>query len=98
MNRNLRDRLRDRMLSVPDEMDEDFLPWRFKEARPALVETLEKLQTAGIPNETIVTVMLVEMLPRLVHQRGPHWAAAMLARIAHNIHSATEYTGPKQWH
>jgi hypothetical protein len=90
------DRLRDRMLEAPDELDESHLPFRFKEARSVLVQAISELEAGGIPNETLVTVMLAEMLPRMVHQNGPTWAAAMLAKLAQNIGAGNSPAGSMQ--
>jgi hypothetical protein len=96
MTRTPLDRLRDRMLDAPDELDESHLPFRFKEARSLMAEAISKLEAAGIPNETLVTVMLAEMLPRMVHQNGPAWAAAMLAKLAQNIGTGRSPAGSMQ--
>lgn len=77
--------LRDQMLSAPDECNEMNLPPRFTEARTELRETLKRLEQNGVPNETIVTLMLSEMLPRMVFERGPVATAAILGKLAHNI-------------
>jgi len=96
MTRTPLDRLRDRMLDAPDAVDENHLPPRFKEARSLLVEAITNMESAGIPNDAIVTVMLAEMLPRMVHQNGPAWAAAMLAKLAHNIGAGASPSGAVQ--
>jgi hypothetical protein len=96
MTRPPLDRLRDRMLDAPAEIDERHLPFRFQEARSILTEALAKLEATGIPNETVVTVMLAEMLPRMVHQNGPAWAAAMLAKLAQNIGVGSSPAGTVQ--
>jgi hypothetical protein len=96
MNRSPLDQLRDRMLDAPDEVEERRLPPRFKEARCALAAALAGMEAAGMPNETLVTVMLAEMLPRMVHQNGPEWAAAMLAKLARNIGAGTSPAGMRQ--
>jgi hypothetical protein len=96
MKRSPLDQLRDRMFDAPNEVDEMHLPPRFKEAREALRKTIARLETSGIPNETLVTVMLSEMLPRMVHQNGPAWAAAMLLKLAHNIGAGASPLGMRQ--
>ena len=96
MTRSPLDQLRDRMLDAPNEVDEMHLPPRFKEAREALGQIIARLEANGIPNETLVTVMLSEMLPRMVHQNGPEWAAAMLFKLAHNIGAGASPSGMSQ--
>jgi hypothetical protein len=96
MKRAPLDQLRERMLDAPNEVDERHLPPRFREARTALVEAISNLEAIGIPNETLVTVLLAEMLPRMVHQNGPAWAAATLAKLAHNIGAAASPAGIRQ--
>jgi hypothetical protein len=96
MTRSPLDRLRDRMLDAPAEVEDRHLPPRFNEARRALAEALAAMEAAGMPNETLVTVMLAEMLPRMVHQNGPEWAAAMLAKLARNIGAGASPAGTRQ--
>jgi hypothetical protein len=96
MKRTPLDQLRDRLLDAPNEVDERHLPPRFNEARTALVEAITNMEAIGIPNETLLTVMLAEMLPRMVHQNGPEWAAAMLAKLAHNIGAGVSPAGMRQ--
>jgi hypothetical protein len=96
MKRTPLDQLRDRMLDAADEVDERHLPLRFTEARSALVEAISNLEAIGIPNETLVTVMLAEMLPRMVRQNGPEWAATMLAKLARNIGAGASPAGIRQ--
>ena len=79
------DQLRDRLLEAPDDVDAVHLPPRFGEARQALVRVIDRLQRKGVPNDTLVTVMLAEMLPRMVHGNGPEWAAATLGKIAQSL-------------
>jgi hypothetical protein len=96
MSRTPLDQRRDRMLDARNEIDEGHLPARFKEARSVLAEALTKMEGVGIPNATIVTVMLAEMLPRMVHQNGPVWAATMLVKLAQNIRSGASPLGSMQ--
>lgn len=96
MKKDRLDQLRDRMLDAPNEIDEGHLPPRFKEARTALIEAITNMEATGIANETLVTVLLAEMLPRMVHQNGPAWAAAMLAKLAHNIGAGASQAGMRQ--
>jgi hypothetical protein len=94
MKRTPLDRVRDRLLETPNEIDESHLPPKFKEARSILADAIASMEVAGISSETLVTVMLAEMLPRMVQQNGPVWAATMLAKLAQNIRA--EATGSMQ--
>jgi hypothetical protein len=96
MKRSPLDQFRDRMLEAPAEIDAQHLPPRFEEARRALAETLSGLEATGIPGETLVTVMMAEMLPRIVHLNGPEWTAVMLAKLARNIAAGVSPAGLRQ--
>ena len=85
MSRDALNTLRDRMLEAPDEIDEQRLPERFTEARAALRDAIARIEASGIANETLITVMLSEMLPRMVHGCGPVWTAALLSKLATSI-------------
>lgn len=96
MTSNPLDQLRDRMLEAPNDVDALHLPPRFDEARQAFVRVIDRLQRKGVPNDTLVTVMLAEMLPRMVHQNGPEWAAATLAKIAQSLVAGLSPAGKQQ--
>lgn len=96
MKRNLLDQLRDRRLDAPDDVDALNLPPRFKEARAAIADTIARLQDKGIPNDTLVTVMMAEMVPRMVYQNGPKWAAATLAKLAQSLSIGAAPNGLRQ--
>ena len=85
MSRDALNTLRDRMLEAPDEIDEQRLPERFTEARAALRDAIARIEASGISNETLITVMLSEMLPRMVHGCGPVWTSALLSKLAKSI-------------
>jgi hypothetical protein len=65
-------------------------------ARSAFVETIARLEAIGVPNHTLVTVMLTQMLPRMVHQNGPQWTAATLAKLACDISAGASPAGMTQ--
>jgi hypothetical protein len=75
--------LRDQMLEAPEGIDE--LPPQFMDARSRVREAIALIEAAGIPNETLVAVLMSEMLPRMVHDRGPLWTATLLAQLSHEI-------------
>ena len=96
MKRNPLDQLRDRMLAAPDEINQSHLPPRFREARAAFIDTIARLEATGIPSQTLVTVMLTQMLPRMVHQNGAEWTAATLAKLARDIGAGASPAGTTQ--
>jgi hypothetical protein len=96
MKRNPLDQLRDRMLAAPDDINQSHLPPRFSEARSAFADIIARLEAAGIPTETLVIVMLTQMLPRMVHQNGPEWTAATLAKPASDIGAGASPDGLRQ--
>ena len=96
MTSNPLDQLRDRMLEAPNEVDSPHLPQRFHEARQAFVRVIDRLQRKGVPNDTLVTVMLAEMLPRMVHQNGPEWTAATLGKLAQSLLAGVPPVGKRQ--
>jgi hypothetical protein len=94
--RHPRDQLRDRLLDAPDEVAPHNLPPRFGEARVAVAHVLARLESEGIPAETLVMVMMAEALPRMVHQNGPEWAAAMMTRLAQSLAPDASPRGTRQ--
>ena len=83
MTREPLDRRRDPMANAPHEIDH--LPSRFEEARSVLGEALAKMEGAGIPNDTIVTAMLAEMLPHMAHQNDPFLNTSGRTATPHDI-------------
>ena len=79
------DRLREEMLHAPEEMDASVVPPRFKEARDHIRAAIECVERAGIPAETLQAVLMSEALPRLIHEHGPLWVAAMLAQFSSEL-------------
>jgi hypothetical protein len=76
------DRLRKEILRAPDEMDATVEPPRFDEACNHIGSAIERIERAGIPTETLHAALMSETLPRLIHQHGPLWVAAMLAQLS----------------
>jgi len=76
------DRLREELLHPPDEMDASVEPSRFDEARNHIRVAIERIERAGIPTETLHAVLMSETLPRLIHEHGQLWVAAMLAQFS----------------
>ena len=48
-------------------------------------DEIARLAAAGVPELTLVAVMLSEAIPRMVHENGPEWAAAVLTNLASNV-------------
>ena len=76
------DRLRNEMLPAHDDMDAAVAPPRFDEARNHMRVAIERIERAGISAETLHAVLMTETLPRLIHEHGPLWVAAMLAQFS----------------
>ena len=64
-----------------------FAPARFDEARASLRDEIERLTASWVPDLTLVAVMSTEMIPRIVQEDGPEWAASVLSHLASNIRS-----------
>ena len=75
-------RSREELLHTPEEMDASVVPPRFDEARDHIGLAIERIERAGIPAETLHAVLMSETLPRLIHEHGPLWVAAMLAQFS----------------
>jgi len=82
MTNRLIDRSSEEMPHAPDEMDASVAPLRFDEARDHIRLAVERIERAGIPTETLHAVLMSETLPRLIHEHGPLWVAAMLAQFS----------------
>lgn len=75
------------ILAASDEIGERRAPARFDEARASMRDEIARLTAAGVPDLTLVAVMLTEMIPRMVHENQPEWAASVLTHLASNIRS-----------
>jgi len=71
-------RLRDQLLAAPDEMDARDLPPGFEEARVIIRDAIARIAASGIADQTFAAALMSETLPRMIHDRGPGWVAAML--------------------
>jgi hypothetical protein len=76
--------------------DNDELSAQFFDARGHIREAIARIEAAGIPSETLVAVLMSEMLPRMVRDRGPLWTATVLAELAHQIGGGTAPTCTRQ--
>jgi hypothetical protein len=84
------------MLAAGDETEERRVPARFEEARASLRDEIARLAAAGVPDLTLVAVMLTEMIPRMVRESGPEWAAEVLTHLASNIRSTAAQLRKRQ--
>jgi hypothetical protein len=60
-------------------------PARFDEARASLRDEIERSTASWVPDLTLVAVMSTEMIPQIVQEDGPEWAASVLTHLASNI-------------
>jgi hypothetical protein len=84
------------MLAAADDIEERCVPARFDEARASMRDEIARLATAGVPDLTLVAVMLGEAIPRMVHENGPEWAAAVLTNLASNVSSGAAQSRTRQ--
>ena len=63
------------MLAGADQIDHRRVPARFDEAQARMRDAIARLEAAGVPHLTLVAAMLSEMIPRMVRENGPEWAA-----------------------
>ena len=84
------------MLAAADEIQERRVPARFDEARASLRDEIARLEASGVPDLTLVAVMLSEMIPRMVQENGAEWAAAVLTHLASNISSGATQSRTRQ--
>jgi hypothetical protein len=84
------------MLAGADQIDHRRVPARFDEARAHMRDAIARLEAAGVPDLTLVAVMLSEMIPRMVRENGPEWAAAALTDLASNIRAGAVQSRTRQ--
>ena len=59
-------------------------------------DAITRLEAAGVPDLTLVAVMLSEMIPRMVRENGLEWAAAVLTDLASNIRAGVVQSRTRQ--
>jgi hypothetical protein len=84
------------MLAGADQIDHRRVPARFDEAQARMRDAIARLEAAGVPDLTLVAVMLSEMIPRMVRENGPEWAAAVLTNLASNIRAGAVQSRTRQ--
>lgn len=67
-----------------DEAPETFPPG-FLQGRDCVRSGIANASASGIPEASLLAVLLAETLPRLVNAYGPAQAAVILSRLAHDI-------------
>jgi hypothetical protein len=73
-----------RPTSHEDEASEP-IPPGFLQGRDFIRNGITQAAASGIPDASLLAVMLAETLPRLVNAYGPAHAAVILSRLAHDI-------------
>jgi hypothetical protein len=84
------------MLAASGEIEGGRVPARFDEARASMRDEIARLVAAGVPDLTLVAVMLTEVIPRMVHENGSEWAASVLTHLASNIRSGEVHGRTRQ--
>jgi hypothetical protein len=73
-----------RLTSHEDDMSET-MPPGFLQGRDCIRNGIAQATASGIPDGSLLAVLLAETLPRLVNAYGPAHAAVILSRLAHDI-------------
>jgi hypothetical protein len=76
--------LQERLASHDDEAP-DTIPPGFLRGRDCIRSGIAQASASGIPDASLLAVLLAETLPRLVNAYGPAHAAVILSRLAHDI-------------
>lgn len=84
------------MLAAADQIEHRRVPARFDEARASIRDAIATLEASGVPDLTLAVVMLTEMIPRMIYENGPKWAAAVLTQLASNIRSGAVQSRTRQ--
>ena len=72
-------------LSSPDDEAPETIPPGFLQGRDCIRNGIAQASASGIPDASLLAVLLAETLPRLVNAYGPAHAAVILSRLAHDI-------------
>ncbi len=76
---------RQRRQTSHDDEASDIFPSGFLQGRDCIRHGIAQAAEAGIPEASLLAVLLAETLPRLVNAYGPAHAAVILSRLAHDI-------------
>lgn len=68
-----------------DEPAAETIPPGFLQGRDRIRNGIAQASASGVPDASLLAVLLAETLPRLVNAYGPAHAAVVLSRLAHDI-------------
>ena len=74
-----------RQTSHDDEVASELFPPGFLQARDCIRSGIAQAAAAGLPDASLLAVLMAETLPRLINAYGPAQAAVILSRLAHDI-------------
>jgi len=77
--------LRERLHRATEQFDESKLPPRFSDTRDRMRQFLDQLEADGVREETLITVLINEVLPRLLARHGLLGTGAILRRLAEGL-------------
>ena len=75
------------LLEPVDDVSGVELPPRFAEALDQVCAMIVRCDKAGIPNDTLIAVLMTELKPRLVQAYGSNGVAAVLNQLALDLAS-----------
>jgi hypothetical protein len=79
--------LQERRAASQDDDTLDIMSPGFLQARDCVRSGIGQANASGVPETSLLAVLLAETLPRLVNAYGPAQAAVILSRLAHDIGS-----------
>jgi hypothetical protein len=79
--------LQERRAASQDDDTLDIMSPGFLQARDCVQSGIGQANASGVPETSLLAVLLAETLPRLVNAYGPAQAAVILSRLAHDIGS-----------
>ncbi len=74
-------------LHDPDSPEEVVLPPRLADALGFVRRAIADCERSGIPRDTTLAALMVELMPRLVEAYGAQGVAALLGRLADEVGS-----------
>tara|TARA_R110002094_G_scaffold55146_2_gene66196 strand:- start:67 stop:378 length:312 start_codon:yes stop_codon:yes gene_type:complete len=77
-----------RLFAPAEGMSNDAIPPRFDEAMTQIQKMNKLCDQAQIPEQTQISALMVELMPRLVKAYGPHGVITMLGALRHEIAGA----------
>jgi hypothetical protein len=79
--------LQERRAASQDDDTLDIMSPGFLQARDCVRSGIGQANASGVPETSLLAVLLAETLPRLINAYGPAQAAVILSRLAHDIGS-----------